>query len=289
MKTSPRSTIKNAASILEEVMALGLASIGEAMVNTVIGRARGLTPSQRFKAIKDLPTTGAQDYKNNILETLSEIALKAINEARKEIPAAKKIKLVEEIESIQLATTTIFEKLPKDLQKIVKAQIDLLTGTQIADLEKTIAYQYTDSVDTTEDMDVLKDDLRTAAMEYIDGASVRAGAGLVASKIVNESRSAFFFDKEVLEEVDAFEFVNGDPVTEICDDLNGTVFAKDDPNMFRYTPPLHWNCKSYIRPVLKGKLGNREIEKLKPSTKKIEDQIQFSEKSLTNPAKCPHH
>jgi NAD+--asparagine ADP-ribosyltransferase len=85
----------------------------------------------------------------------------------------------------------------------------------------------------------------------------------------------------VKEEIDAFEFVNGDPVSEVCQDLAGTVFDKDDPDLFRYTPPLHWNCKSYIRPILKGNLGNKTIEKLKPSSKKIEETIQFTE--------CPFH
>jgi hypothetical protein len=37
------------------------------------------------------------------------------------------------------------------------------------------------------------------------------------------------------------------------------------------------NCKSYIVPILKGNLGSREIEKLKPSKKSLEQQVQFSE------------
>lgn len=38
------------------------------------------------------------------------------------------------------------------------------------------------------------------------------------------------------------------------------------------------NCKSYIRPILAGNLGNKTIERLKPSTKAIEDKIQFSDR-----------
>lgn len=38
------------------------------------------------------------------------------------------------------------------------------------------------------------------------------------------------------------------------------------------------NCDSYIIPILVGSLKGREIDGLKPSNKKLEDQIQFSDK-----------
>lgn len=292
-KISPRSLIKESASILEEVMLTELAAIGDAMVTKIIGRARGLTPSERLKAINDIPWPGEMDYQRAITEALAEIALDSISSARAEVPGAKNVKLSEQIEGAMTlaasSTTTVLSQLPAALQRFIKKQAELLVGTQLADLQKNIVYQYTDSYDTTDDMDVVAADLRGAAADYIEGQAPSAGASLLSAKTVNEARNAFFFEPDVLEEVDAFEFVNGDPVTQVCQDLSGTVFAKDDPDMFRYTPPLHWNCKSYIRPIPRGKIGNRQIEKLKPSTKAIEETIQFSEKYLTASAHCPHH
>ncbi len=288
-KNTPRSLIKESASILKEVMLVELSSIGDAIIAKIIGRARGLSPSERLRAIKDVPWPGEMAYQQRITEALAEIAFEALQKARKEVPKAERIRLVEELDSTQFAATTLLEKLPRSTQKFIRKQAELLVGTQLQDLQKNLFYQYTDSYDTTDDLDLVGADLREAAAEYIDGQAVTGGAGLLASKTVNEARNAFFFEPEVLEQVDAFEFVNGDPVTEVCQDLNGTVFAKDDPEMFRYTPPLHWNCKSYIRPILKGKLGGREIEKLKPSTKAIEETIQFSENYLTTYPSCPHH
>lgn len=293
MKISPRTLIIDAASALEKVMLIELASIGDAMISKIIGRARGLTPSTILQAIKDVPTPGEAAYKKTIQEALAEIALEAIAGARGEIPGMKRYKFVEELESLQLAKkkgiTTLLEELPPGQQKFIKKQAELLVTTQIADLSKNLSYQFLDSHDTTNDLDIVEADLREAALRYVEGQAPKAGAGLLSSKTVNEARSAFFFEPDVLEELDAFEFVNGDPVTLICQDLAGTVFAKDDPEMFRYTPPLHWNCKSYIKPILKGKLGNREIERLKPSTKKIEETIQFSEIYLTTSHNCLHH
>lgn len=248
--------------------------MAEAMVKQIMARARR---KKDLTAIKEIAWPGEMAYRKKILDALAIIALDAIKQARAELPKASKVKLAEEIESIKFDSTTIFDELPAALRKQLNKQAELLVGTQLNDLEKAIFYQYADAFDTTDDLAILEDDLTGAAMEYIDGQGVSAGSNLLSAKVVNEARSAFFFDSEVLEQVDAFKFTNGDPVTPICNDLNGTIFAKDDPEMFRYTPPLHWNCKSYIEPVPAGELGNREIKKLRPSTSELEDQIQFCE------------
>lgn len=275
-KQLPRTLIKEWAVNFKEVMQDGLLPIADLMIGQITKAWKNATPAQRAKAVGDIPIKGKAEYKQLIKDAITLAAYEALQDARKEVPKASNVKLVEKLDSVKFATKTIYEKLPKALRDFIDTNTELLVGTQLDDLKKNLLFQYRDSFDTTEDLAVLRGDLKDAAVEFIDGQGVTAGANLVASKTVNEARSAFFFDKETLEEIDAFEFVNGDPVTPVCADLAGTIFAKDDPNMFRYTPPLHWNCKSYIQPILKGNLGNKEIEKLKPSTKKIEDTIQFS-------------
>jgi len=274
-KQKPRAHIRESAAILKEVFQRELAPMADAMIGQIMARAKR---KKDLTAIKEITWPGEAGYKRKVLEALAMVAADAIKQARSEVPKAKKVKLAEAIEAIKLdGQTTIFEQLPKELRDKLNKQAQLLVGTQLSDLEKTIFYQYADSYDTTGDLDLLKDDLAGAGMEYLDGQAVNAGSNLLAAKVVNEARSAFFFDSEVLEEIDAFEFTNGDPVTEICQDLAGTVFAKDDPEMFRYTPPLHWNCKSYIEPILSGDLNGREVSKLRPSSPELEDQIQFCE------------
>lgn len=51
--------------------------------------------------------------------------------------------------------------------------------------------------------------------------------------------------------------------------------VKEDETFIANGIVVH-NCKSFIRPILKLK-PNQKIEKFKPSTKKIEDTIQFSD------------
>lgn len=266
-KKTPRNQIREGKKLLEELMLSHLSAIADGMISTVMGRARRLTPSQRLNAIKDLKPQGVLAYRAELLDAMAALSYDALEAARTEVPKAKKVQLTE----------TQFEKLPPALQKKLKSRLDLLVGKQLGDLQKVIEFAYAQNEDTTDSDDQIEADLKDSAVGWLDGTALQSGAEITAATVVADARDAFFFDSDVLEEIAAFEFVNGDPVSDICKDLAGTVFAKDDPDMFRYTPPLHWNCKSYIRPILAGKMGNRTIEKLKPSSKKLEASIQFAE------------
>jgi hypothetical protein len=250
---------------LKEIMQVQLAVIADNMITQIMSSARKLTPSKRLDALHDVSPKGIQEYRSLLLDGIVLIAEDGMAAARKEVPKAKKVKLAR------------IDKLPPKLRDKMKTRTELLIGKQIGDLLNVISFAYATNEDTTDSDDTVEQDLRDSALGWLDGTALEAGASLTASTVINEARDAFFFDPEVLEEIEAFQFVNGDPVTDICADLAGTIFAKDDPDMFRYTPPLHWNCKSYIIPILVGNLGSREIEKLKPSTKKLESEIQFQE------------
>jgi hypothetical protein len=273
-KSNVRKQITDAKLALKPLMRESLAAIAENMIDQIMAGLARATPSERLNAIKDISPTGQAVYRQALLAAFAVVASDALINARKQVPKAKKVKLTEIEGSLQLGD---FENLPPAIRKKLLTQQTLTVDTQIADLQKAIFFQFNHSVDSTDSDEVVRTDLETAADDYVTGAAIEAGAGTLAAQIVNEARNEFFFDPDVLDEIDAFEFTNGDPVSEICTDLDGTVFDKDDPNRFRYTPPLHFNCKSSIEPILKGGLKGRSIEPLKPSTQKIEDTIQFAE------------
>lgn len=275
-KNNVRKDIKESTEALKSVMQENLSAIATNMVDQIMGKYRNLTESQRFNAVNDIQPKGINDYKDAMLNALSVIAADALKKVRKEVPKKQNVRLAEfaEFESVQFSE---FDKLPPDIQKRIKAMLKGIVGTNIADLEKALYFQYTSSVDSTDSEKQLQADLDEAAAEFVTGASITSGAAAASSQTVNEVRLAFFTDDEVSQEIEAFEFVNGDPVAPICVDLAGTVFSKDDPNLNRYWPPLHFNCKSWISPILVGNLGNKKIEDFKPSNKKLEDSIQFSE------------
>lgn len=283
-KPTVRRQISQASLALKGVMVENLSGIAEAMIDQIMGKLSRLPEAQRMKAIDAIEPKGQAAYKESLLAALAVCAFDALQEVRKEIPKAKGVKLMEEKDELALQLGE-FERLPASIRNKVFKQYQLLAATQLADLEKAILFQFNHSVDSTDSLDLIRKDIEDSAFEYTTGPRILAGASSMAAQVVNETRNSFFDTDEAKEEIDAFQFVNGDPVSAVCTDLAGTVFDKDDPNRFRYTPPLHFNCKSYIVPILKGNLKGREITDLRPSNQKIEDTIQFSE-SLCG---CPLH
>lgn len=255
-------------------MQKGLKEMGQDLISQVMAKVKRLPQSQQLQAIKSLNINGVNSYKAEIQGALAHIATNSINQARKEIPKKKHVKLSENEGSFRFSE---FDQLPSGVQKKVQAQSQLLVDSQLADLEKAVFFQFSHSVDSTDADPVLESDMQGSVDFYIGGASVDAAAGNSTALIVNQARNAFFFDDEVLDEVESFTFTNGDPVSPICQDLAGQTFAKDDPEAQRYFPPLHHNCKSYLVPNLVGG-RSKEIGDLSPSKASLEQYITLGEK-----------
>jgi SPP1 gp7 family putative phage head morphogenesis protein len=293
-----------------DVMQSNLASLADSLINKVMARELGLSKSNKLDAVKDVTASGINEYKRELLDLLTVIAYEALRLAKKEVPKAKfalseidysnilfvESKRVKKLKSNAVKNKrieTMWKKLPAKVRKRLKIQQELLVKTQLSDLEKAIFFSYTSAVNQELTPEEIAKSLEENAEGFITGPSVRAGAPLTAHEAIGEARSAFFADPEVEKEIEAFEFVNNFPKdrTPICEQLNGTIFAKDDPNKFKFTPPLHFNCRSMIMPIIIGDLKGRKIGKLKIS-KENEKYLQFSEKlknfpiqyeRLTNP------
>lgn len=268
-KSSVRKDIRQAGKDLKLIMQQGLSEISENMIAQISAAMKSLTPSTRLEALNNIVPEGINAYKADVLDAMVVLSIESLAGARKEVPKAKKVRL----------TKTNINQLPPKLREKIITRNQLLVGRQISDLQSVIEFAYAMNEDTTDSDDTVMQDMRDSAVGFIDGTAIEAGANLTAATVINEAREAFFFDDEVLQEIEAFEFVNGDPVSPICQDLAGTVFAKDDPDLFRYTPPLHYNCKSAIFPILNGNLGSREVTKLEPSKAELNKYVQFDEHS----------
>jgi len=268
-KYKPAKLITAASEDFRELMEQAVKEIADDLISRIMKSWAKASDTGKLSAHKGIKARGASTYRSGLLSEMATVAAQSLEQARKEVPKASKVKLAE------------FERLPKKVQKKLKAQSDLLVDTQLADLEKAVYFQFTSSVDASMGSEaLLEKDLEQAAEKYIKSPGLYTAAGNTASFVVNESRNAFFFDKEVLEEIHSFTFTNDDPVSPICEDLAGTVFSADDPEAERYYPPLHYNCKSYLVPNLKGAKDNPEIDPtgLKPSDPELEKYINLSEK-----------
>jgi|TARA_R100000479_G_scaffold172516_1_gene117233 SPP1 gp7 family putative phage head morphogenesis protein len=289
--------LKDSEKAVLDVMQSNLAFIGDSLINKVVAKESGLSNAKKLDAIKGVDASGLNEYKDDLLDVLTIIAYETLRQRKKEVPKAKYELSEKDIYSIQFVESktvkkatkkvkktnkrieTMWKKLPAKVRRRIKTQQELLVKTQLADLEKAIYFQYTTSTAQEKAINQVKKDMQDNAEDFIEGPSVRAGAPLTAHQTISEASSAFFTDPEVDKEIEAFEFVNNytQDRTPICEELNGTIFAKDDPNLMKFTPPLHWNCRSLILPILVGDLKGRKIEKLKIK-KSNEKYLQFSEK-----------
>lgn len=196
-------------------------------------------------AIKHVAARGLSSYKSALREVMADIAEAALEQARKEVPAAKKVKFAS------------FDKMNPKVKRAIERQLALVVETQAADLEKVVLFQFASSASSQTNIDGILNDVEARIQPILDGSSkggmsLEAAAGDATAHIVQNTRNEFFFTPDVLREIESFTFVNDDPVSEICQNLNGQVFLPTDPAAEAYYPPLHHNCKSRIVPNLRG-------------------------------------
>lgn len=225
-------------------------------------------PNGRRNLALQLEPRGVAEYAAALREQLAIIATRSINEAKKETPKANKMK-IKLAESIQLATKVggYFDALPAGIKNIIKNQAGLIAETQAADINKVVSFQFLSSADSTDDVNQVIKDIDAAILPTIEDASTGAGmsidaaAGNAVSSSVNQARLEWFFEPEVLATIESFTFTNEDPVSQICQELDGTTWAVGDPDIDRYTPPLHHNCKSRLMVNEVGDKSNPKIDR----------------------------
>ena len=164
-----------------------------------------------------------------------------------------------------------------------KAKAETLIDSQIADIKKSVGLQYQSSVtqkDAT-DFELLRD-LDESAGRLIDGAFA-TGADVQASQLVNEARldGANEASEESGDRIVSWTYVaiDDDVTTELCSELNGHTFAEGDPNVTKYSPPLHFNCRSYLQVNMASFDDNPEIDASEPKlSPKAQKQFRLSER-----------
>lgn len=271
-KASVKKAIDDADEEIYSVMQSNLKWISEDLVSRLMKAWNDKPESSEINAFRDVTPKGLKTYAAALEETMSEIAWKAHQQALSQVGESK---------LSDIFAMSNFDRLPKKMQKKLRAQSDLLVKTQGADLQKAVYFQFTSSVDASlGSAALLEKDLTEAAAKFVASGGVATGALNTAAMVVNESRNAVFFDAKVLEGIESFTFTNGDPVSEICKDLDGRTAAADDAESERYFPPLHHNCKSFLTPNLAGGRDNPEIDPrgFKPSSPDLEEFITLAEK-----------
>lgn len=260
-----KSQWKEDQAALQELMQKNLAVILENYKKQISSKWKSTSPAARPNIAMQLEPKGLTEYRAELREELARIANTALIGAKKETPKAKNVKLSE---SIQLAAPRggFFDALPANIRRIVQSQANLIVQAQSADMNKVVSFQFASSAPSTEDVDQVLTDIDDAVVPTIEGSTskgmnISAAAGDAVSSIANQARLEWFFEPEVLDTIESFTFVNEDPQSEICQELDGTTWAVNDPDLSRYSPPLHHNCKSRLEPNEKGAEGNPKINR----------------------------
>ncbi len=252
---------------VKEVMQTGLTTMLDNYKKQIKSKWASATKASKPGLALQLEPKGLTNYKNDLREELARVANAALIGAKKYTPKANKLN-IKLSESIQLAAPRggYFDALPTHIKRIVKAQADLIAQTQDADLSKIVSFQYGSSQAATDNVDEILNNIDEAALPTIEGStsngmSIDAAAGNAVSSTANQAALEWFFEPEVLATIESFTFTNEDPVSEICQELDGTTWAVGDPDLDKYSPPLHHNCKSRLEPNEKGSEGNPEIDR----------------------------
>lgn len=248
---------------IKETMQKGLKEVFEGLKKDIRREYKAASEANKPLVVIGMQARGRNEYRNKLQEVLAQYAWLAVQNAQNEIKLSEK--------GLMFADKPrggYFDALEPNVKKIVKQQAALISESQIADVEKVTYFQYASSSNSTLDIEQIMTDIDEAVLPSLEsgatgkGISIDAAAGNAIAQTVQQARLDWFFEPEVLDEIESFTFENEDPVSDICQELNGTTWAVGDPNIDRYNPPLHHNA------VLTGtmvatKEGPKTIEDIK--------------------------
>lgn len=112
----------------------------------------------------------------------------------------------------------------------------------------------------------LSGDVATQAAA-VDAIKQRASVAASRAKMIVETETTYYFNKARRQIYDdspdvshyLFVAVRDHATTKWCKTRNGLVYAKGDPLLDKETPPIHWNCRSELLPLLPHNPNHQRI------------------------------
>lgn len=219
--------IDDKANNIRGVIKDGLKSIASPLIKELVSRfEKGGT--EKFNTSLESPDVTS--YQSELEAALKDSYHDAQSQVAKEIPGAKAVTLAEDPKAIALAR--------------INADVMNLSSAQVNDLIKSLTLTYGQNLEAAQSTGEIISILDEAVQKFIEGPVSNVGADIQAAKTVNDSRRDFF--KDNTESIVSYTWVNGDPVSDICKFLDGKTIPADSPDVERYWPPLHHNCKTYV-------------------------------------------
>jgi len=269
-KSTPRDLISKQGEKIALDISDALEFSSAKYINDIMARYKQLAEARKQNATSKVKMGGANNLKKDLKRSLTDTASKAIAMARTEIPSKSDVQLSSKDADIKRLTDKYgdfseiklneFSQLPTHIQVLIAKQSDLISSDSLNDLKKRIDFSFSSIETKSSDANVIKQSMEEDAGKFIDSNQVRLKGNNASALMVNEGRDTFFFEDDVLDEIHSFTFVNISPVAAICKELAGTTFNTNDAESLRYSPPLHHNCKSYLRANLKVSKGTEKLD-----------------------------
>lgn len=137
----------------------------------------------------------------------------------------------------------------------IKEQIDLVSKRFFDDIFGSVEDSVVDSFArglsegwTREEM---IDELM-AQLQVVSERDVNTAVRTATTEFFTDARLEVYHEADGAVEAVEFSAILDDRTTEECLDLDETIFELGDPNLSRATPPVHYNCRSNLVPILVG-------------------------------------
>jgi hypothetical protein len=280
---NPKTLIEGSQLEMAEVIRRHLFNISDKYIADVLRKYKDLSDANKLKATEGIKIGGVAKFRKELESIETVAASKSYDMAKSEVPDKKNVKLSEDLDALRLEFSmdnfkfNDFKKLPKRVQILIASQASLLSEKEAQSVTDAVAFQFNSSEASTDDIEVLRQDLKQAASDNINSGAKDVVAADLAATIVNETRNTFLLAPEVQESLASYTFVNSDPKTDICKTLAGVTFGAEDTDLVRYQPPLHHNCKSYIRANLKTSKNLPEVTGLPAISDSAKASIKFKD------------
>ncbi len=196
---------------------------------------RGTVEISGLKAIEISSTK----YLKSLEKKISSIAIDAWNAAKAD--AKNNIKFAEGQEPKDIVNAVLRQFVLNQVDSVVDNQASSILSRAILTASNGSLKGFT-IPQTVSNVD-------KAIEDYINSNSVDVAGSLIVVGTTNFGESQFF--KEISDQLWGYEFLNADPVSQICQWYNGKTFSVNSPELSMATPPLHPNCKSYMSPIYK--------------------------------------
>jgi SPP1 gp7 family putative phage head morphogenesis protein len=152
-----------------------------------------------------------------------------------------------------------YDNMPKSIKSKLLNRITMQAQSQFHDIEKMIMLDYLGIIDQTDSPSEIEFKLKNTKSDALTASILQTGAAVLSAETVTTATLDTISESEMVESWTFIAEVD-EATTDICRALNDRTFEDGDPDIMKYRPPLHFNCRSVLIPNKKTFKDNPPID-----------------------------